>query len=193
MTWEIMTRVEGAISDLSNPAPLRYANRATGEIRECRSFSALVEDRDELANICRRVAEALGPAVLRCWEEGGPEAVDLAAAVRELRAQRDGHRQDVESPSIALIAAERRRQVEAEGWTFDHDDRHADEVLAAAAVCYAVPPDLRDPRPSAIPDLWPFEASSWKPSPDDRVRELVKAAALISAELDRLLREAGRP
>jgi hypothetical protein len=28
----------------------------------------------------------------------------------------------------------------------------------------------------------------WKPSPDDRFRELVKAGALIAAEIDRLLR-----
>ena len=183
MTWEIMTRIEGAISDFSNPAPFRYADRATGEIRECESFSALVEGRDELADICGDVVEALGPDVLRRWEDGGPEDVDLAAEVRGR-----GRQQDAEPPSIALIAAERRRQIEAEGWTLEHDDQHANGELAAAAVCYAVPPDMRDPRPGAIPDIWPFAARCWKPTPDDRVRELVKAGTLIAAEIERLLR-----
>lgn len=35
------------------------------------------------------------------------------------------------------IADERRRQTEAEGWTPEHDDCHADSELAMAAVCYA--------------------------------------------------------
>jgi len=33
--------------------------------------------------------------------------------------------------------------------------------------------------------------SHWKPTPDDRVRELVKAGALIAAEIDRLNYRAG--
>jgi len=90
------------------------------------------------------------------------------------------------------IAVERRGQIEAEGWTPEHDDQHDDGEIAAAAVCYAVPPDLRDTRPGTIPDLWPFEDSSWEPTPDDRVRELVKAGALIAAEIDRLVRQAER-
>ena len=36
------------------------------------------------------------------------------------------------------VLTERRRQVEAEGWTTAHDDEHEDGQLAAAAASYAV-------------------------------------------------------
>jgi hypothetical protein len=34
--------------------------------------------------------------------------------------------------------------------------------------------------------MWPWEASWWKPSQTDRIKELAKAGALIAAEIDRL-------
>ena len=46
---------------------------------------------------------------------------------------------------------------------------------------------LRSCRDGA-PYLWPWRPSWWKPTPDDRVRELVKTGALIAAEIDRLRR-----
>ena len=39
-----------------------------------------------------------------------------------------------------------------------------------------------------IPPTWPWDESWFKPTPDDRIRELVKAGALILAEIDRLQR-----
>ena len=98
---------------------------------------------------------------------------------------------------VELIAAERQRQIDAEGWTPEHDAEHAGEGLALAACCYALPPQMRKHkhvhgpedyiRPSvAVPTLWPWEGEAWKPSAGDRVRELVKAGALIAAEIDRL-------
>lgn len=36
---------------------------------------------------------------------------------------------------IDLIAAERQRQIEEEGWTPDHDDQHTNGELALAAAC----------------------------------------------------------
>jgi hypothetical protein len=39
---------------------------------------------------------------------------------------------------------------------------------------------------SWLPGWWPWAERFWKPTPDDRVRELVKAGALIAAEIDRL-------
>ena len=42
-----------------------------------------------------------------------------------------------------LIAAERQRQIEQEGWTPEHDAEHAGEGLALAACSYAVPPQMR--------------------------------------------------
>lgn len=91
---------------------------------------------------------------------------------------------------IEVIAAERQRQIEQEGWTTDHDDQHESSELARAAACYALPKwarmhHLTDP---TIPRGWPWQKAWWKPTPDDRVRELTKAGALIAAEIDRLLR-----
>ena len=83
-----------------------------------------------------------------------------------------------------MIAAERRRQVDAEGWTPEHDAHYTSDDLALAAVCYALP-DRR--RGNWIRwDFWPWEERYWKPTPGDRVRELTKAGALIAAEIDRL-------
>lgn len=89
---------------------------------------------------------------------------------------------------IELIAIERRRQVNDLEWTPDHDDAHEDQSLALAAVCYALPPD--GVREFLLRSLWPesWDVGWWKPDEEDRVRELVKAGALIAAEIDRLQR-----
>lgn len=89
-----------------------------------------------------------------------------------------------------LIAAERLRQIEKERWSLSHDDSHRNGELAVAAACYAFPAEYREKRtPRARrPTWWPWLAGWWKPTPNDRVRELVKAGALIAAEIDRLQR-----
>jgi hypothetical protein len=91
---------------------------------------------------------------------------------------------------IELIAEERQRQIEVEGWTPEHDDVHVDGQLARVAASYAMPVGKgridarREFFLSGIGEDW------WKPSPDNRIRELVKAGALIAAEIDRLNRRA---
>lgn len=100
-----------------------------------------------------------------------------------------------------LITAERQRQITAEGYTAEHDEGHADE-LAHAAACYALAeyrrdsevdgPTLRRIRVTASPPHWPWDNEWWKPTPDDRIRELVKAGALIAAAIDSLRAE-GEP
>jgi hypothetical protein len=77
---------------------------------------------------------------------------------------------------VDLIAAERARQVSAEGWTAEHDDGHTHGELAAAAAAYAWP---------YAPALWPW-GDGFKPT--SRERDLVRAGALIAAEIDRLRR-----
>ncbi len=94
-----------------------------------------------------------------------------------------------------LIAAERLRQIEVEQWSATHDEDQDNEELAKAAVCYALPPAWRGRVVSRttkdfVDLLWPWDDEWWKPSPDDRIRELAKAGALIAAEIDRLQREA---
>lgn len=95
------------------------------------------------------------------------------------------------SPGANLIAAERLRQLTQEGWTPAHDDAHTRAELSGAAACYAIAAnELASPRPYLNPpniSLWPWEMKWWKPG-NDPVRCLVKAGALIAAEIDRLQR-----
>jgi hypothetical protein len=88
---------------------------------------------------------------------------------------------------IDEIAAERRRQIEAEGWSPEHDDDHLSGDLAVAGACYAMEgANMGDmyPRTNGVPDLWPWTDDTWKPK--DTRRNLVRAAALIVAELERM-------
>lgn len=120
-------------------------------------------------------------------------------------------------PSLDLIAAERQRQVEQEDWSPEHDDQHQFEELALAAACYAAPDAIyigrANNRVVKIEDAWPWYAEDFKPDQESRawvfkqggsphstvllnrknlregrIRELVKAGALIAAEIDRLSR-----
>lgn len=88
-----------------------------------------------------------------------------------------------------LIAAERQRQIEVEGWTPGHDASHLNGDLARAALCYAVAGMPGYDTPASRKDGpmggWPWNEEWWKPS-DDPIRNLVKAGALIAAEIDRL-------
>ena len=113
-----------------------------------------------------------------------------------------------------LIAQERERQISEEGWTPDHDDKHGEGAMALAAACYASPvPLLRHAPNQPVNHLvfiepWPWEnkwdkrygygerrsnPGNYLPPPDsfndsERLDLLVKAGALIAAEIDRLLR-----
>ena len=89
------------------------------------------------------------------------------------------------------------RGIKEEGFDARHDDGHKDQELAMAAVCYALPPFVRELIPMGqlkrqsknyASRFWPFEMKWWKPKPHDRVRELVIAGALIAAEIDRIRR-----
>jgi hypothetical protein len=98
-----------------------------------------------------------------------------------------------EMTGVALIAAERQRQVEKEGWTSESDSRLNDRgEMLVASDCYAkvaleeIKFDVQ-PNPQYIPDDWPWGSEWWKPS-DDPIRNLEKAGALIAAEIDRLKR-----
>lgn len=93
---------------------------------------------------------------------------------------------------VAEIAAERKRQISDEGWTPEHDDAHHHGELAKAAACYAtganalyrVGENIRGNGTISVP-LWPWDAEWWKPGTDRR-RQLIKAGALIVAEIERL-------
>lgn len=104
------------------------------------------------------------------------------------------------------VVNERRRQIEVEGWDPAHDDEYDSGQLAKAASCYALCAGIgiasgvgREdhyeffseyakagvPRPP-----WPWSDGWWKPKIPRR--DLVRAAALIIAEIERLDRLAAR-
>lgn len=104
-----------------------------------------------------------------------------------------------------LIASERLRQINIEGWSDTHDDGHDCGELALAAACYATPILIYKRGEYAnqvcFADPWPWD-EAWDKRPadgnvlmdnkilcvSDRIRQLAKAGALIAAEIDRLLR-----
>jgi hypothetical protein len=115
---------------------------------------------------------------------------------------------------IELIADERQRQMDKEGWTPAHDDEHDDDSLAFAAVCYTLPREFSSTRVKVeqedisggrgdcpvwgavkyrVPKLWPEGWHGVWGKQKDRVRALVRAGALIAGEIDRLQRaDSGR-
>ncbi|MFY4856543.1 hypothetical protein ACOACP_31500 [Pseudomonas aeruginosa] len=89
------------------------------------------------------------------------------------------------------VQAERRRQVEAEGWTPEHDDEHSHGQMARAAACYALAGSSapNDGTAALLVSLaWPWDEQWWKPT--STRRDLVKACALALAEIERLDRAA---
>jgi hypothetical protein len=105
------------------------------------------------------------------------------------------------SPGSELVFLERIRQMEVKGWTPEHDDEHDGFELSAAARCYTIAAEATKYgsnnvtfdgyRPGErIPSSsdWPWAQDSWKPS-EGPLRNLVKAGALILAEIDRIVRE----
>ena len=90
------------------------------------------------------------------------------------------------------VLAERQRQVTAEGWTPKHDDQYSNGAMADAAGCYALHAhdfsknEIKD----FVPAWWPWHAEWWKPT--NPRRDLVKAGALILAEIERIDRAADK-
>lgn len=87
--------------------------------------------------------------------------------------------------ALQSVVLERSRQqlpksAGGEGWTAHHDDTHSRGELARAAAWYALAavPNLRHR------DLWPWD-SCWKKPTDER-RSLVRATALLLAEIERI-------
>lgn len=117
---------------------------------------------------------------------------------------------------VTMICLERVRQVEQEGWSAEHDATHTAGELAMAAACYAAPERIyREERRFVnrvdYIEPWPFEGKfdnrfhmgerrknrgNALPAPStltdsERIQLLVKAGALIAAEIDRLTRKKG--
>jgi len=88
------------------------------------------------------------------------------------------------------VLAERKRQTTQEGYSDDHDDLHENDEIAALACFYAMPAGVRD-WPAAETGYGETFGSAivpegWETKTGDRRSELLKAGALILAEIERL-------
>jgi hypothetical protein len=88
---------------------------------------------------------------------------------------------------LSLITAERLRQIAVEGYTPEHDAEHGGGELALAAAAYALAASCRQNQGAV---WWPWD-SGYKPGPQP-LDSLVKAGALIAAEIDRIVAEEAR-
>lgn len=131
------------------------------------------------------------------WEQYAKDGETAQACIERHRAEQDSlMRLLAQARAITCTAhdvlAERQRQVDVEGWTPEHDDEHDDGSMAAAAAAYALAghPAVGS---ATAEKLW--EAAGWAACwfrPKDTRRNLVRAGALILAEIERLDRAAAR-
>lgn len=94
------------------------------------------------------------------------------------------------------ILIERSRQINAEGYTTVHDDEHTSGEIAAAACAYVFAAAERlNPLGAGFPGFTESDPPmmmpmGWRFKPEEPRRMLVKAAAMILAEIERLDRKA---
>lgn len=89
---------------------------------------------------------------------------------------------EIDKNGAQLITAERVRQLEKEGFDSDNDNRHIMGELVWAAVAYCL-----DGKSYSAPDYWPWSRTWWKPK--SAKENLIRAGALIAAEIDRINRD----
>lgn len=125
------------------------------------------------------------------WQSGTGQRHKIFAQTEAMKKAYEG--------SFSLTAAEydvlteRVRQIEEEGRTPEHDDLYRGGELATAAACYAGNAGGFVWWELGAKSGWPgallaFDHKWWKPSTPRR--DLVKAGALILAEIDRIDRAA---
>jgi hypothetical protein len=85
--------------------------------------------------------------------------------------------------ALSDVANERYSQVIEKGYDSKHDDVYRDRELTFAAVGYI----FNSLKLSDSVEWWPWDLSHWKPR--DARDDLVRAAALLIAEIDRIDRE----
>lgn len=117
-------------------------------------------------------------ALMRCWLAAKRHAAESLQVKTENLAQ-----------AATDVLAERKRQCDHENWTPDHDDHeHNNGELSLAAASYALSSTAL--YGGYIKFIWPWGNGAWKPK--SRRLDLVRAGALILAEIERLDREYAR-
>ena len=117
------------------------------------------------------------------WFKAFEKAVSIGARYEERIAEMEAR---AFNPAILDVIAERHRQQSVEGWTPEHDNAYQNSELADAAACYAIHAHNQG---FSTPAHWPWSPDWWKQS--GARCDLVKAGALILAEIERIDRAAG--
>lgn len=131
-----------------------------------------------------------------------------AEAAKRLTTRESGEVSNIEhvdpdifkNTAILNIYEERQRQIDKEGWTVQHDDEHNAGEMALAAACYALSGGENDVQRKCLSEvrfdkfgsdatvafkkMWRWDMQWWKPK--DRRCDLIRAGALIVAEIERL-------
>ncbi|TXN24008.1 hypothetical protein [Methylobacterium sp. WL9] len=212
---------QDAVAALRKIAELRFAENANepfddaldiadAALASLRSTQADTGGESQTPAPAGDAVEALAQ-VLKDWHantSADPSSNELDAGARAALAAIAQGPGAGQTDAARNVLAERRRQVEAEGWTPEHDDTHSKGEMVRAAANYAAMsgmilangandcdrtfgPPLSGLGYSAGWDYhlqttldWPWSRQWWKPGP---VRPmLVKAGALILAEIERL-------
>ncbi len=178
----------------STPSPARLSQAAIAALAEASELTDYCID-------CRDEEQS-------CVARGGHAFVSARAALATIAAS-------VRGDGAAMIARERRRQIDEERFDAAHDDRHREGELALAAICYIAPTAVYLQRSTGrgvhFDDPWPFTGwdrrnrftrplsdagSQFLPNVltplEHRIDLLVKGGAFTAAEIDRLMREAKR-
>lgn len=147
---------------------------------------------EEIAKYIRNHTYSAFGNVAGDWEEQG-----IAAIIERCAGEGDS--------GAGLIAKERRRQIEKEGFDDEHDANHGDDALAWGAMFYTLPgPFLlcSSFKPKTVLGVVKaeafFEKTQWasiwaKRDSKTRIQQLTVAGALIAAEIDRLKRKGAEP
>lgn len=115
----------------------------------------------------------------------------------------------IRTAALAQVEDERNRQLTEKGWSYEHDDQHGAEELAAAAAFYLIPDSMdrnvvqiRDDGDLGALEVIPLHAlireGAWNDITRDyddpeseldlRIDTVVRGLALGLAELERLMR-----
>jgi len=86
-----------------------------------------------------------------------------------------------------LITKERERQIVEEGWTEEHDAQHSYLEFVKAAISYCMANFDVDGAEDHCKAWWPWDLEWYKPK--TKIRNLVRAGALIAAAIDKLQKE----
>ena len=174
---KLRVELEGKDSKIANLTAERDALRE-GEMGDARHSNT------------RAAADIYFQLVEECEIPAGGSLVEYVDDMREKLEAAEKRIAELEggafNPAILDVVAERQRQQSVEGWTPEHDNAYQNSELADAAACYAIHAHNQG---FSTPAHWPWSPDWWKQS--GARRDLVKAGALILAEIERIDRAAG--